>query len=715
MSQSLQPERMQEDPQSPQHERMQEDPQASLESADYDREKSSELVDSHFLKLFFDDYDKWRTYTRTFLQILSKRRRSEELENLITEHGLENYFGVDDRSQLLDFFENDKQFQKKFIQMTTTLFNSAHSQSPQYFEIAVRKYLDRVEQNTELDVDDTRDFMQENLSEYRKKVESIPDALPEDYKSSYKEVLENKYIEHARRLESYIANPDFIRTRYAQNKMFLLFDALSIARKDGRIDIKALKDNMFLFNLLIDDRYIPYFFIKIILDYFEKKPETIINSATIDTIVDDMIQMIFNEEIIIGDAMKQKLNQHQLKYIIKNALSYMNDDLFKIDKKKILEYLLSTEQSSLKFKEQLKSLPYDDEVLLTMAISIYFDDKKKKYVVEINDRIEKLHENIGKINASNIKSFKIIAKTLNVVNPIEDGDISVQIDQFIDNIANLLYYEQLIRKNSKPGEKIYIKQKNNNKLKKFKEELKKKENKKLINELIKAFKNLYAQIDINEDLINDLNEKKKLIQKVNPNDDEIVAAANYLLSKLDDFYDLEDDLKVNSDNIQKIFSTDILFPLKKIEDLADKLRRDTRKPRSGGGRKPKHCKNTGIKKEILGKERCIYKIQGDRKEYITYKGVLVTVKEYKELRKKPTKAKSKPKKEEKKPTKPKSKPKKEEKPTKPKPKSKPKKEEKPTKPKPKSKPKKEEKPTKPKSKPKKEEKPTKPKSKSTKK
>jgi hypothetical protein len=39
------------------------------------------------------------------------------------------------------------------------------------------------------------------------------------------------------------------------------------------------------------------------------------------------------------------------------------------------------------------------------------------------------------------------------------------------------------------------------------------------------------------------------------------------------------------------------------------------------------------KKSILGKERCIYAIQGDRKEYLRYKGDLIPVKDYKKLMK----------------------------------------------------------------------------------
>jgi hypothetical protein len=38
-----------------------------------------------------------------------------------------------------------------------------------------------------------------------------------------------------------------------------------------------------------------------------------------------------------------------------------------------------------------------------------------------------------------------------------------------------------------------------------------------------------------------------------------------------------------------------------------------------------------IKKEILGKLRCIYKIHGSRKEHIKYKGMLITVLDYKKL------------------------------------------------------------------------------------
>jgi hypothetical protein len=48
----------------------------------------------------------------------------------------------------------------------------------------------------------------------------------------------------------------------------------------------------------------------------------------------------------------------------------------------------------------------------------------------------------------------------------------------------------------------------------------------------------------------------------------------------------------------------------------------------GGGYTKIKIKN---KKNILGKERCIYKISGNRKEYVKYKGDLITVNDYKKI------------------------------------------------------------------------------------
>jgi hypothetical protein len=53
-------------------------------------------------------------------------------------------------------------------------------------------------------------------------------------------------------------------------------------------------------------------------------------------------------------------------------------------------------------------------------------------------------------------------------------------------------------------------------------------------------------------------------------------------------------------------------------------------PTIGGSPKIKKAN----KKDVLGKERCIYKISGDRKEYVKYKGNLMTLKDYKNIMKK---------------------------------------------------------------------------------
>jgi hypothetical protein len=152
---------------------------------------------------------------------------------------------------------------------------------------------------------------------------------------------------------------------------------------------------------------------------------------------------------------------------------------------------------------------------------------------------------------------------------------------------------------------------------------------------------------------------------INTNRDRIIVFKNEIEKhkktyindekKIANFEELKNSIEQYEENFEKIFSDNpddniILKPnifqeyvqnsSKLIEQMGDEIQlvKDGYydDEYSGvGGKKSKKLP----KKEILGKMRCIYKIPGDRKEYVKHKGKLITVKDYKELMKakKPTK------------------------------------------------------------------------------
>ena len=80
--------------------------------------------------------------------------------------------------------------------------------------------------------------------------------------------------------------------------------------------------------------------------------------------------------------------------------------------------------------------------------------------------------------------------------------------------------------------------------------------------------------------------------------------------------------------------------IKMIEESLRRKQLQIEHPRYGGGEKnkskdsnKKNKPNMYKKKIILGKERCIYKIPGSRKDYVKYKGKFIIVKNFIELNK----------------------------------------------------------------------------------
>jgi hypothetical protein len=100
---------------------------------------------------------------------------------------------------------------------------------------------------------------------------------------------------------------------------------------------------------------------------------------------------------------------------------------------------------------------------------------------------------------------------------------------------------------------------------------------------------------------------------------------------------IKDYIILINDSIQSIDNTIPTIPRegKLISELNKQKEtliqyRNTFQSRGGNG-------NTKIikinKKEILGRVRCIYKKAGDRKEYVKHKGDLITVRDFKSLKK----------------------------------------------------------------------------------
>jgi hypothetical protein len=162
---------------------------------------------------------------------------------------------------------------------------------------------------------------------------------------------------------------------------------------------------------------------------------------------------------------------------------------------------------------------------------------------------------------------------------------------------------------------------------------------------------ILTMIDIHEQC-------KKYIDKINPNKSQFFLdwSSGVGCSKIKEIFDcfksdvvrldINENLKIkiteyiqeqinNSNN--KPEQTSLLSQLLSIinnTDIPDRAKviADFRKSFKGGNINNIKIKKTA-KKEILGKERCIYKKSGDRKEYLKHKGCLITVSEYKKLMK----------------------------------------------------------------------------------
>jgi hypothetical protein len=122
-----------------------------------------------------------------------------------------------------------------------------------------------------------------------------------------------------------------------------------------------------------------------------------------------------------------------------------------------------------------------------------------------------------------------------------------------------------------------------------------------------------------EELAREAKKKALLTAK----DIEDILHTKHLSSEEFEKYQEEKQIKENQEERRK----KIMETLRK-QKLTEAQK--TQQQKTDGGNN-KNKPSIIVKKEILGKKRCIYKKTGDRKEYVKYKGNLITVKDYKKI------------------------------------------------------------------------------------
>ena len=136
-------------------------------------------------------------------------------------------------------------------------------------------------------------------------------------------------------------------------------------------------------------------------------------------------------------------------------------------------------------------------------------------------------------------------------------------------------------------------------------------------------------LDIQKDVIT-INEKIFAINsKRREIKDKLKATDNKNFLNIYEFIEHQLSTQDNDDVVRKINKLIYTLTNLGIKDAKDLYDDGFKSYKKGGGKKSKKQP----KKEILGVMRCIYKIPGDRKEYVKHKGKLITIKDFKEFMK----------------------------------------------------------------------------------